>query len=82
MGYDLFICLLKSNTEGHSFKTLRFFQVIRLFSPFHIYAYDLENFFYFQHCDRPYWRSNLYNHRIYNKDVLLQQDLEGREHLI
>ena len=27
------------------------------------------------------WRSNLYNHRIY-KDVLVQQDLEGREHLI
>ena len=27
------------------------------------------------------WRSNLYNHRIY-KYVLVQQDLEGREHLI
>ena len=39
------------NTEGHSFKTLRFFQVIRLCShrfTFIIYAYyDLENFFYF-----------------------------------
>ena len=26
-----------------------------MFSPFYIYAYDLENFFYFQHCDRPYF---------------------------
>ena len=25
-----------------------------MFSPFYIYAYDLENFFYFQRCDRPY----------------------------
>ena len=46
---DAQVCSL--NTEGHSFKTLRFFQVIRLyvymFSPFYIYAYDLKNFFYF-----------------------------------
>ena len=25
-----------------------------MFSPFYIYAHDLENFFYFSLCDRPY----------------------------
>ena len=55
MSFQLNFQSVQPNYGGSQFQNPEVFPSHKtMFSPYDIHAYDLENFFYFQNCDRPY----------------------------